>query len=90
MPGGRKKNKNKFMPDYIPTDEDLKAMRYCIDNRICKISPLAKNPGNTNSEWYLEVYLNGKWNKSPEAFGPEVWEVLFNYYKYYYNKYKDE
>ena len=82
MPKPKKKNP---MGDYLPSPENYEAMRYCINNRICKISPLAKN----NSEWYLEVYTNGKWNRSPETFGPgEVWEVMFNYYDHYYNKYK--
>ena len=80
-----RRRKNYTMGDYIPTPEDYAAMRYCINNRICKISPLAK--GNKN--WYLEVYTNGKWNRSPETFGPgEVWEVLFKYYHHYYNKHK--
>ena len=83
------KKKKIGMGDFTPTPEQSEAMRYCINNRICKISPLAKNQGNYNEEWYLEVYTNGKWNRSPETFGPgEVWEVMFNYYDHYYNKYK--
>ena len=83
MPKPKKKNP---MGDYLPSPEDYTAMRYCIDKRICKIAPLAKV---NDQEWYIEVYTNGKWNKSPETFGPgEVWEQIFKYYNYYYEKYR--
>ena len=55
------------MGDYLrPTDEEKKAMVWCIDNRVCKISPLAATPGQA-SEWHLEIWTGSKWNKSPNG-----------------------
>ena len=75
------------MGDYLPTEEEKKAMVWCIDNRVCKISPLAATPGQA-SEWHLEIWTGSKWNKSPETYGPtEIWKKLYEFYKYYYEKY---
>ena len=76
------------MGTYLATDEEAKAMRECIDQRIVKISPKAKNQGNGNNEWYIDIWLNGKWNTSTETWGPgEIWEQIYTYYQYYYDKY---
>ena len=32
---------------------------WCIDNRVCKISPLAAAPGQA-SEWHLEIWTGSK------------------------------
>ena len=44
MGSGLRKKKG-GMGDYLPTEEERKAMVWCIDNRVCKISPLAATPG---------------------------------------------
>ena len=86
----KKKNKNP-MGDYVPTDEQRDARLWCHRNNIVKIAPKAAAQGNNNNEWYVEVFTNGRWNQSPKKFGPvEIWEVIFNYYKYYYDKYYDD
>ena len=74
------------MGDYLPTDEEKKAMVECIDQRIVKRAPKGIN-GN-NSAWHIDIWLNNKWNTSPETYGPgEIWEKIYEFYNYYYDKY---
>ena len=41
--------------------------------------------------WYIDIEINKKINRSPQAFNPrELWETIFKYYKYYYNKYEQK
>ena len=67
MGSGLRKKKG-GMGDYLPTEEERKAMVWCIDNRVCKISPLASTPGQA-SEWHLEIWTGNKWNKSRRPTG---------------------
>jgi hypothetical protein len=40
-------------------------------------------------EWRIEIKLNKKKYYSPQAYKKiEVWEKMFEYYIYYYNKYE--
>ena len=77
-----RKKKNYTMGDYLPTDEEREAYHYCISNNI-RISP-GRATGNT---WTIDIFAKGKWNKSPDSYGPvEVWEAFYNYCLYYKNK----
>ena len=63
--------------------KDFKHMRWCINNEI-KISPTAFS----TYEWYIDIEINNKKNRSPQVYTKkDLWEQIFNYYKYYYNKY---
>ena len=80
------KSKHYTMGTYDPTPEEKDAYDYCVKNNI-RISPRGIHGQN---KWYVEVYAKGKWNRSPEKYGPgEVWEVFYNYCKYYYAKKKE-
>ena len=71
------------MGSYNPTAINFKHMQWCIANNI-KISPFAKS----TYEWYIDVEINGRQNRSPYVYvKTQIWEEIFNYYKYYYNKY---
>jgi len=79
----RKKKSPWNMGEYTPTKEELKAYAWCIRNNII-IAPLAKAEGC----WLIEITINGKKNRSPEEFIRNVvWEKLYQYCKYYYDKY---
>ena len=88
MPGGRKKNKNQYpMGDYTPSLQEREAMVWCINNSI-RMWPV---PAGDNT-WKVEIQLSrgAAANKSPESYGPgEIWERIYNWYEYYYNKYHD-
>ncbi len=68
---------------YMPTLEETEAYRWCINNGIY-ISPFANGEG----AWYIEIKINNKTHRSPEPYGSiTIWIKLYEYYKYYYNKY---
>lgn len=69
---------------YTPTEDEHKAYRWCIANGII-IWPESKMA----DEWRIEIKLNKKKYYSPQAYKKiEVWEKMFEYYEYYYNKYE--
>jgi|TARA_R100000781_G_scaffold591_1_gene1048 hypothetical protein len=75
-----KKNK---MGYYMPTTEETIAYRWCINNGIY-ISPFANGEG----AWYIDIKLNNKVSRSPDTYGGvTIWIKLYEFYKYYYNKY---
>ena len=68
------------------TEENLKAYSWCIRHGI-KIGILAAAPGFKNSAWYLEITANGKKVKSPKEYDKhELWEKVFELYRFYYDK----
>ena len=68
----------------MPTILEMEAYRWCINNGIY-ISPFCKE---NYVSWYVDIKINGKVNRSPKYYDSrEIWEVIFNYYKYYYEKY---
>ena len=78
--------KPSWMPHYDESDEERNAREYCISNNIY-ISP---GGISGDSLYTVDICLNGKkWTKSPKKYkSTEVWEVMYNYYLYYYNKRK--
>ena len=71
------------MGQYMPTMQETEAYRWCINNGIY-ISPFANGEG----AWYVDITINGKTNRSPEVYGKiTIWIKLYEFYKYYYNKY---
>jgi hypothetical protein len=60
------------------------AQRWCIKEGIY-ISAEAKN----DTAWWVVIKNKGKTNTSPDTFGKTViWEKIFEYYKYYYEKHR--
>ena len=52
---------------------------------------IASSQGYGNRYWMLEININGQKINSPKEYGPdELYSKVFELYKYYYNKYKDE
>jgi len=75
--------KKDVMGQYMPTAQERKAYRWCINNGIY-ISPFANGEG----AWYIEIKMNNKTNRSPLTYGPiSIWIQMYEFYKYYYNKY---
>ncbi len=74
------------MGQYMPTTVETEAYRWCINNGIY-ISPFANGEG----AWYVDITINGKNNRSPEFYGKvTIWIKVFEFYKYYYNKYANK
>ena len=69
---------------HMATSEERKHMQWCINNGI-KISPFAHS---SNYEWHIDIEINNKKNRSPYLYKKvQIWEEIFKFYKYYYNKY---
>ena len=74
------------MGQYQPTAQDFKHMRWCINNEI-KISPTAFS----TYEWYIDIHIKNRKNRSPQVYTKKnLWEQIFNYYKYYYEKHENK
>ena len=75
--------KKDVMGQYMPSEKDREAYAWCINNGIY-ISPFANGEG----VWYIDIKINNKTHRSPEPYGSiTIWIKLYEYYKYYYNKY---
>lgn len=70
---------------YIPGTKEHEYYRWCINNGII-IWPI----GDLTDSWHIRITINGKTNISPEKYGNNLWDKVFEYYKYYYEKYKKE
>lgn len=84
--GSGTKNKDKVDMGQTPFDDDYWiAYRWCLKNNI-RISPRAK----ANNAWFIEIENHGKIHTSPETYGKtEIWNKIFEYCKYYFNKYNN-
>ncbi len=72
------------MGDYTPTEDESEAMRWCIRNNIF-ISPVAIR----EARWTIEILNNGKTNKDPNDYKKlDIWIKMYEYYKYYKDKYE--
>ena len=81
------RKKKKQEPSYSYNTDEYKAYHWCINNGIY-ISPFCKE---NFMSWYVDIQINGKVNRSPKYYDSrELWEVIFNYYKYYYEKYANK
>lgn len=83
--------KNNWMPHYMPSDDEIKARDFCINNNI-RISPMGiKDEPN---KWKIGISLglykkNEKPNISPHIYDRNtIWVEYFNFCKYYYDKYR--
>ena len=69
------------------TDENTEAMLWCHDNGI-RVTPTAIRGDKSN--WFIEVSTDhgATWKKSPNKYTEkELWDKLYELYKFYYNKY---
>ena len=69
---------------------NLEAYSWCIDHGIT-IGMFATTQGYANRSWLIEININGQKVKSPKEYGPdELYSKVFELYKFYYNKHKNE
>lgn len=94
MGSGLKKKKGKSEWDYYnPSEEDWKALRYCINNNIrISMVPMEKgmDPKNFKISIALGPYKRGeKVNLSPNIYSKEIIvEEMYKAMKYYYDKHR--
>ena len=68
-------------------DSELKIIGWCMRNNIhVSITPDWKDDLN---QWIVHININGKIHDDPKRYkDEEALEKMYEYYKYYYDKYK--
>jgi len=74
------------MGKYLATDKEIEANNWCLRNKIF-ISPRASD----SSHWRIDININGRVSSSPRLYEKtEIWQKLYEFSVYYYEKYKKE
>ena len=74
-------------PEAIPyTDDNMKHVAWCMNNNIVVgFSPL----WDTEDQWQIDIQINATVSVDPNTYsGDEVMAKVYEYYKYYYDKYE--
>ena len=67
------------------TREDMKRVNWCLRKGI-KIAVI-----RSETEWRVELNINNKVHLDPKVYsGKEATEKMYEYYKYYYDKYNKQ
>jgi hypothetical protein len=83
-----KKKSGNIMGKYSATNKEMDAAEWCVRNGI-RISPLCLKYPCT--EWIISINLGNKEHRSKEPLKAGViWERMYEYYVYYYDKYKEK
>ena len=86
--GNRPKKKKKGASQYYPyTPEDMKRVQWCLDKNI----QIAVTPRNLN-DYKIEIRMNkGDFKEDPGHYDKEgAMKKMYEYYKYYYDKYNKQ
>jgi len=69
------------------TEQDMKRVGWCLRNDIAvMVSPNWEGPP---SEWLIQIRINSNTHVDPKIYtAVEAHEKMYEYYKYYYDKYK--
>ena len=83
-----KKRKKKGESLYYPyTKKDMKRVQWCLNKNIgVAVTPISL------STWKVEIRLNkGDWKRDPNIYEyKEAMKKMYEYYKYYYDKYNKQ
>jgi hypothetical protein len=89
---GRKK-KPSPMDFYNPNKEDLLAHHYCVRNNI-RISMVPQQQGMAPETFKVSISIGDNYKKinlSPNTYSAkEIYNAIFEFEKYYYNKYHNK
>ena len=86
----KKKRKKKSLgrsPESIPyTDDNMRHIAWCMNNSIIVgFSPI----WDSEDDWTIDIKINNKSSVDPNTYtGEEVMAKVYEYYKYYYDKYE--
>ncbi len=87
-----KKKKKKSLGrslEAIPyTDDNMKHVAWCMNNSIVVgFSPL----WDTEDQWQIDIQINATVSVDPNTYSSdEVMAKVYEYYKYYYDKYNEK
>ena len=76
--------------EYVPTTTDVDIMIWCNKNNI-RIYPKPVERGMQNKLYYICIEVNKKESCGSDQFqNYEIGKIIFEYYKYYYDKYNKQ
>ena len=87
--GNKKKKGGGRTPVSISySDENMKHVAWCMNNNIVVgFTPL----WDTKDEWQIDIQINATVSVDPTSYkGEEVMNKVYEYYKYYYDKYNEK
>ncbi len=81
------KSKSKNTPTRSWGDDEMKIIGWCLNKKIeISIMPDWKNELNN---WQIDIKINKNIHTDPNRYEDDtVLDKVYEYYKYYYNKYK--
>ena len=84
---GNKKSNGRRSGSHLYTDEDMKRVGWCLKNNIAvMVSPNWDGPP---TQWLVEIRINSNTHVDPNIYtAEEAHKKMYEYYKYYYDKYK--
>jgi len=84
---GNRKSSGRSSGSHPYTDEDMKRVGWCLKNDIAvMVSPNWDGPP---TQWLVEIRINGNTHVDPAIYtAEEAHKKKYEYYKYYYDKYK--
>tara|TARA_R100000808_G_C2071825_1_gene99023 strand:- start:315 stop:584 length:270 start_codon:yes stop_codon:yes gene_type:complete len=82
-----KKTSGRSAGSHPYTEDDMKHAGWCLRNNIAvMVSPNWDGP---STQWLVEIKINDKTHFDPTIYTAEkAYEKMYEYYKYYYDKYK--
>ena len=89
--GLKSKKKNKWMPQYMPSEEEIRYRDFCVKNNI-RISPIGIYGDNDHWKIGINIGLYKKGEKAsiaPSLYDKDtIWPEYYKFCKYYYDKYR--
>ena len=76
----------------VPTrpweQDEMKVVGWCMNKNIhVGITPDFKHEYNL---WQIDIMINGKTHADPARYDDDVLDKVYEYYKYYYDKYNKQ
>ena len=84
----RPKLPRKTAPTKPLTNDEMKVVGWCMNKNIhVSITPDWKHEYNL---WKIDITINGKVHNDPARYDDDVLDKVYEYYKYYYDKYNKQ
>ena len=84
----RPKLPSKKAPTRPWNNEEIKVVGWCMNKNIhVSITPDWKHEYNL---WQIDITINGKVHNDPARYDDDVLDKVYEYYKYYYDKYNKQ
>ncbi len=87
--GNKKSTKKTNWGSYYRSEEEHKAMAWCIKNNIA-IGLLAAETGTAPKKFYVEIQIGKNRSRDPSKYlAEDARKQVYKYYLYYYEKHRN-